>query len=86
MVRIDPKAEISPATAAIVVILVLALAAFSLWYFVFYQPGSLVGPPNVGPNVLGPSGALEGELPLPPSEPEAAESAQPASPLPGTPP
>jgi len=35
MVHVDPKAEISPATAAIVVFVVLALAGLSVWYCVF---------------------------------------------------
>jgi hypothetical protein len=49
MARVQTKAEISPATAALVFFLVLAVACFSLWYFVIQQPFPKFSPPAISP-------------------------------------
>ena len=50
MARVETKAEISPATAALVFFLVLAVAGISLWYFVIQQPLPTFNPPAISPS------------------------------------
>jgi hypothetical protein len=59
MAKFDPKGEVSPAVAAIVIILVLAIVGLLVWYFVYREPtqppmmptapGNQM-PPTQGPN------------------------------------
>ena len=54
MARVQTKAEISPATAAAVFFLVLAVAGFSLWYFVIQNPLPDFSPPAIAPRSIEP--------------------------------
>lgn len=68
MARVQTKAEISPATAALVFILVLAMAGVSLWYFVIQQPFPKFSAPAISPSHM--------ESPSSQAEPARAQDTQ----------
>ena len=77
MAKIDVKAEISPATAVLVVLLVLAMSAFLLYHFVINQPAPNFAPPAIAPGSTG--------EPMSPGGAPAAPGKQPGTPAKSTP-
>lgn len=83
MAKADVKAEISPATAALVVLLVLAMSAFSLWHFVINQPPLEFTAPVVAPSPSGESRAPSG-TPASPARETGKPGTSEATEKPGT--
>ena len=84
MAKVDVKAEISPATAALVVLLVLAMSAFLLYHFVINQPPPNFAPPAIAPGSTGAPTSPGGAPAAPGKQTGRPAKSTPATQKPGT--